>query len=283
MRAGEYMTREFEPSLRAGLRARTLRKGMAAVALGAALTVLGACQTMGGGEGAQTANPLSDMDTAQRTLYEAGRDAESRHKYDLAANAYGRLYERRPNDPDVLAAFIRNMRYTGNVPQILGYIENKTQHLIDHPYVKFEYAKALIAGRRAAEAVVHLRALQNGDLANDWRIYSALGIALDAQRAFPQAIVAYGQALRLSPDNTVVMNNLAMSQAMSGQLGSAIATLERAAVLDRSNQQIRQNLALLYAVNGDAEKARSLAAMDLDSADLETNMTFYRRFEGGDQ
>jgi len=115
---------------------------------------------------------------------------------------------------------------------------------------------------------------------DNWKVHSALGIAYDAQGKFDKAISAYMTALGHSPENAVVLNNLAMSQAISGRLQAAISTLETAANYNRSNIQVRQNLALLYAINGEVEKARALAAMDLESGDLETNLSFYRRFGG---
>jgi len=56
--------------------------------------------------------------------------------------------------------------------------------------------------------------------------------------------------------------------------------LEKAAGINRTNMHVRQNLALLYAINGDVDRARALASMDLGLSDLETNLSFYRRFEG---
>ncbi|MFC1673157.1 tetratricopeptide repeat protein [Pseudomonadota bacterium] len=260
--------------------------GLKGVLVGAMMLSLGACQSVGQdtGFGKAESEPgaLVEMDGPQRTLFEAGRDAEARHKYDVAANAYGRLFERRTQDAEVLAAFIRNMRYSGKAVDITNYVENKTQHLISDPYVKFEYSKALLAARRIGDAVRNLNetALLMPD---NWRVQSALGIAYDTLGEYSRAIAAYNTALKFSPGNTVVLNNLAMSQAMAGQLAQAIGTLERAANLDRANPQIRQNLALLYAVNGEMEKARALAAMDLDSSDMEANLSFYRRFEGNSQ
>jgi len=117
-------------------------------------------------------------------------------------------------------------------------------------------------------------------MGDNWQVHSAIGVTNDALGQFSQAIIAYNTALRLSPNNVVVMNNMAMSQAMSGQLRTAIATLERAADINRSNPHVRQNLALLYAVNGEVDKARALSAMDLGTANMENNLSFYRRFEG---
>lgn len=247
--------------------------------VGAALLTLGACQsaTLGGQD--LTADGQAPMDTTQSTLLSAAHEAEAGNKYDVAANAYGRLYERRPQDAQVLTGFIRTMRYSGNAAEVVGYVESNTQHLMGDVWVKFEYAKALLAAGQKDKALATLYEV-SALMDDNWQVHSAMGVANDALGQFSQAIAAYGMALRLSPNNVVVMNNMAMSQAMSGQLETAIATLERAADINRSNTHVRQNLALLYAVNGEVDKARTLSAMDLENADIETNLSFYRRFEG---
>jgi len=244
------------------------------------VATLSACQSTGGrgiNLNSYGENTSAKMNMAQKTLLGAGREAESINNYNVAANAYGRLFERRHNDVSVLTAFIRNMRYSGRAMEITNYVEKNTQSLIDDPHVKFEYAKALLAAGRKRDALVSLQEVAVV-MEKNWQVYSAIGIANDSMGQFPQAIKAYAHALSLSPDNVVVMNNLAMSQAMSGQLAMAISTLEKAAGLNRKNTHIRQNLALLYAVNGEVDKAQTLAAMDLNREDLETNLSFYRRF-----
>lgn len=248
-------------------------------ALGAALLTLGACQTMSLGSQDLDGNGQAPLDTTESTLLSAGREAEAGNKYDVAANAYGRLYERRPENAEILTAFIRTMRYSGNAADVVGYVEARTQHLIGNASVKFEYAKALLAAGQKHKALASLYEV-SATMGDNWQVYSAIGVTNDALGEFHQAISAYETALRLSPNNVVVMNNMAMSQAMSGQLGTAIATLEHAAEINRTNTHVRQNLALLYAVNGEVDKARTLSAMDLENADIETNLSFYRRFEG---
>lgn len=243
--------------------------------LGALVFVLGACQTT------QATKPQdAPMDAVQQTLFQSAREAEMTNKYDMAANAYGRLMEHRPNDPTVLANFMRNMRYSGYANQALVYLNtNAEPGLLVDPEVRFEKGKALLASGKVLEALDEMANLRNEN-PNDWRIHSAIGIANDALERFGEALASYQAALRLSPNNEVVMNNMAMSYAMVGRLRDGIDMLERAAVVNRSNTQIRQNLALLYAINGDLDRARALAAMDLDTGELETNLSFYRRFEG---
>jgi len=238
---------------------------------------LGACV---GQEGPVTsADGQAEMTTVERTLWSSGVEAEAGNKYEQAISAFGNLYDRRPNDARVLLSLLRNLRYGGRAMDAVNFTQQRAANMMANDAVKFEYAKSLLAAGRKAEALSALRDVA-ATQPDNWQVHSATGIAFDSLGRFSDAIAAYRTALRLSPDNVVVMNNLGMSQAMAGQLQAAISTLEGAALLNRSNTHVRQNLALLYAANGEPEKARALAAMDMDSGDLETNLSFYRRFGG---
>lgn len=256
-----------------------LKRNALGVSVACALLVsLSACQTTSG-SGRDGATSVPEMTNAHKTLLRAGQEAELDHEYDIAANAYGRLYEKRTNDVGVLTAFVRTMRYAGKAPEIVAYIEMNTQPLLSNPDVNFEYGKSLVAAGQKTKALSVLQKVSE-QMPGNWNVFSAMGITYDALGNFSKAIDVYSEALRLSPGNVTVLNNMAMSQAMNGQLAAAITTLEQAANFDRNNTHVRQNLALLYAVRGDVNKAKSLASMDLSSGDLETNLSFYQRFGG---
>lgn len=252
-------------------------KIMRTACAGAVLLVLAACETTGGAAPETAAGPV--MDGVERAMLESGREAETAKEYEKAAAIYGRLYERRHDDAAILSAFIRNMRYSGRAKEVTAYVERTSQHLMGDVAVNFEYAKALLSAGRKRESLDFLTKAKAA-MPNNWQVLSAIGIAHDGLEEFTLAQNAYAAALRLAPGNPVVLNNLAMSLAMDGKLDEAIATLEQAAARNRTSPQIRQNLALLYAVNGDFDRARTLAAMDLDKNNLENNLSFYRRFEG---
>jgi Flp pilus assembly protein TadD len=73
-----------------------------------------------------------------------------------------------------------------------------------------------------------------------------------------------------------VLNNLALSEAVAGELDKAIATLRRAADLPSATMQTRENLALLLAMKGDTEQAANLTRHDLTDAQAKANIETYR-------
>lgn len=252
--------------------------------LGFALTVA-ACSGMGtGSSGAlgSSTNSAEEQASGNRALLSSGMEAENAHNYDLAINAFGTLYERQPGDAKVLTALLRNMRYAGRAADAVAYVGQRAGQMLEDPQVHFEYAKAQLDAGQKMDALNSLRKV-SAEMPDNWQVHNAMGIAFDSVGQFDNSIAAYRTALAYAPNSSVVMNNLAISQAMAGKLAEAIKTLEAAAAINRTNTHVRQNLALLYAANGETEKARALAAMDLSSGDLETNMSFYRRFGGGAQ
>ena len=261
---------------------RTVR-GVERLCVAALVLALGACTLSGLGDGPVTSGARAqdaEMDSAERTLWASGVEAESAHNYEQATNAFANLHNRRPNDIKVFTAFLRNMRYSGRAMEAVNYTQQHAMHFLGDVAVKFEYGKSQLDAGMKADALNTLRDVASA-MPNNWQVHSAIGIAFDSVSRFDDAIAAYRTALTLTPDNSIVMNNLAISQAMAGKLQDAINTLERAAAVDRTNTHVRQNLALLYAANGESEKAAALAAMDLESGDLEKNLSFYRRFGGG--
>jgi Flp pilus assembly protein TadD len=60
-----------------------------------------------------------------------------------------------------------------------------------------------------------------------------------------EARTSYEQASALSPSNPRILNNLAPSRAMAGDLETAVQLLERAAVLPSAPAQVQANLQLI--------------------------------------
>jgi Flp pilus assembly protein TadD len=60
-----------------------------------------------------------------------------------------------------------------------------------------------------------------------------------------EARTSYERANVLSPGNARVLNNLALSRAMAGDLETAIQLLERASALPSAPDQVRKNLQLI--------------------------------------
>ena len=114
---------------------------------------------------------------------------------------------------------------------------------------------------------------------DDWRIRSALGSALDQQGRYREARLSYEQALARRPDEISVINNLAMSYALAGDLKAAETELRRAMALPDGDDdaQLRQNLALVVGLAGRFEEAKEIASRDLPPDKVEANVAYLKR------
>ena len=209
-------------------------------------------------------------------LRSAAMSSQNSYNYMAAVNYYHNLRNRDPDDLDALLGLTRNLRYIGSASQAAEMLE---QALAEHPEnlaMRAELGKALVASGRTAAAIASLsETIQLSP--GDWEIRSALGIAYDLLDDPGKAQESYRTALELSPGNMSVINNLALSLALSGRIDEGVAMLERTSAQPGATPHIRQNLALMYAMKGDVERARHLAGQDLPAEMARHNVEIYER------
>lgn len=115
---------------------------------------------------------------------------------------------------------------------------------------------------------------------DDWRLHSALGAALAAKGNHKAAVAAFDRALQLAPGQTAVLNNLAMSHAMAGNLDKAEKLLRRIvakATTAPQRTRAKQNLALVLGWRGKHDEARRIAAATMPVAAADANAAYLRR------
>lgn len=211
------------------------------------------------------------------SLRAAALASQEVRNYTGAAAYYASLYEREPDDLDVVLGYARNLRFVGDVDRAIAVLELALREHPDEIALIAEYGRALLAADRAADALPQLeRAAEAAP--TDWKVRSALGIAHDLLGDYDKAVLAYESALVLAPDSSAVLNNLALSQAMAGQIDEGIATLRRAVLRPAAGVQERQNLALLLALDGGLDEAEQLIEADLPREMARQNIRLLRGF-----
>lgn len=114
----------------------------------------------------------------------------------------------------------------------------------DDARVVGEYGKVLTQLGRPGDALAFLnRAIQLN--ANDWTLYSALGVAYDQADEHAKARAAYERALQLNPGQPDVLNNMGVSRILAGNLSDAKKLLNQASQPGTAQPKIGNNLALL--------------------------------------
>lgn len=205
--------------------------------------------------------PAGD-EALSETLRETAENAERSYQFEAAAGHYGRLAERRPGSLEPILGQARNLRYAGAPRDAIKVLRRAMNDLGEQPPLLLELAKAQFASALTVdsrETLARLRELTP----DDWQVYATLAMLEDNKGRYAEAQALYQRALALSPDNPSIVNNYSLSLAQSGELGQAIQILEPIVYGERSTAQVRQNLAMLYVLNGDTESAEKLVEGDL--------------------
>lgn len=195
---------------------------------------------------------LSACVTAPPPAPTTSAPAEEVAAYGEAIQHYRQMIVDKPNEIEAVLGLARNLRWAGRVGEAANVLtQAQPQFGADQRFLAELGKVRLIQGQSEQGVALLHQATENGT--DDWRLYSALGIGNDYLERYDDAQAAYQKALDMCPDDSAVMNNLGVSQALSGRLNAAIFTLEDALEYGRHTKKIRRNLRLF-------EDARDLCA-----------------------
>ncbi len=148
------------------------------------------------------------------------------------------------------------------------------------------YLEGLLPNDGQEEALIALdRYLEANPPTAD--LYNYQGLAHDLNGDFEKAATALRQGLVLAKPgermHATILGNLALSLGLSGKTSEAILLLNPfvgdmrrgSEGLSSFRSSIRQNLALVYALSGNAESAVEVAKSALSAEDAEHNRAFY--------
>ncbi|MFQ5958508.1 MAG: tetratricopeptide repeat protein [Alphaproteobacteria bacterium] len=227
------------------------------------------CQTMPETRDDMTSASVGDV------LRTAAMTSQGAHNYTAAVKYYQSLYARNPDDKNIVLGYARNLRFVGRANQAIDVLRKGLAKHPEESGLRTELGKAQVAAGRNNEAVGTLAVVTQADPGN-WRALSALGIAYDLLGDYRSAQRNYLAALAILPDEPSILNNLALSKALSGDLEGGIAILKRLAMGMNVRPQYRQNLALLYVMQGEIGLAERLIKQDLPDRLAEQNLDYYR-------
>ncbi len=219
---------------------------------------------------------VEDEGPVTEFLRNAATTSQNTNNYVAAVNYYQSLNSRDPNDTEAMLGLARNLRYIGAAGEAVSVMKKGVSRHPDRVDLRAELGTAQLASGLASDAVKTLAEVTEA-APDDWRSLSALGIAYDLLERYPESRASYEAALAVSPNNSFVLNNMALSLALSGDLEDGIAILEQAAALPRPRVQVRQNLALLYAMKGNIDTAERLLDQGISEEVAQHNLTFYRQ------
>jgi Flp pilus assembly protein TadD len=248
-----------------------------ATALCCCLSVLAGCATTT--PQATNSSALSAGSVKERvdaSMLDAARDAEKRGDYPSAQAYYRSAYDRDQKNIEAILGLSRMLRALSRPREAVTIAERGLLAHERQPQIMAELGKGELAANDTLKAIESL-SRAGVLLPDDWEIQSALGVGYDRLSMYDQAAHRYEKALAMHSGNAVVLNNYALSLAQAGKLEEAVAMLEKAVSAPERTTQMRQNLALLYAMTGRIKDAERLVHEDLPPEMAAENIKYYRR------
>jgi Flp pilus assembly protein TadD len=183
----------------------------------------------------------------------------------------GQRYDQHPYDKAVAIAYARALRASGRYEQAVAVTQRLATKYPKDMQVLGAYGKALAEDGHLREAESVLPEAHTPDNPN-WSILSAQGTVEDQLGNHDQAQDYYRAALKIAPSQPEVLSNLGLSYALSRQLPLAESTLQAAAAQPGADARVRQNLALVLALEGKFDAAQGVAKEDMSPIDAAENV-----------
>ena len=198
-------------------------------------------------------------------------ESEWRQRVDTLAARY----QERPDDPNLAIAYARALRAAGQRAQAAAVLQQASIRNPENREVLGAYGRALADTGQYAQALDLLGKAHTPDRP-DWRILNAQGAVLDKMGQNEEARRYYTTALRIAPDEPVILSNLGLSYALSKDLPRAEEVLRRAAGDPRAEPKVRQNLGLVLALQSKFEEAERVTAGVLSPEEARADVAYFR-------
>lgn len=134
-----------------------------------------------------------------------------------------------------------------------------------------ELGKTYITAQLPEKGITHYKKMIHQYPDDPWAL-SGLAVCLDLDGQHGIAQGWYHKALEKDPRNVKIKSSLGLSLAISGNPQEAIDILLPLSQGSETNANVRHNLAIAYALNGNKELARTTFANDLTPEQIENNM-----------
>lgn len=196
-----------------------------------------------------------------------------------ALSYWGGAYAKKPEDPHSILNYAAALRLNGQGSQAEAILRRGVIANSSNTAIAASYGKVLAENGKLQEA---LNVIDNAlDPARpSWKMLSAKAAVLDQMGQTQQARSVYYQALKISPNEPTVLNNLGMSYLLAGDLPNAEKSLRSALENGSTNSQVRQNLALTLGLQGRYDEALAVARADINSQQAAENIAYLKSMLG---
>jgi Flp pilus assembly protein TadD len=185
----------------------------------------------------------------------------SQNELQKATTYWGQKYSEKPSELQPALNYAKNLKALGEKNKAIAVLQQAMSLHDGDKDLANEYGRLAL---EMGQVNVAARMLEVADdpAKPDWRVVSARGTVLAKQGQYKQAIPFYERALTLKQNQPSVLNNLAMAYAMSGEAKKAEDMLRQASAgnAGENTDKVKQNLALVLGLQGRYDEAKSVTA-----------------------
>jgi Flp pilus assembly protein TadD len=192
------------------------------------------------------------------------------------ADRWERIYSAHPGEKYASINYARALRALTRYKEAAAVMQAAAVKAPKDYEVLGEYGKALADDGELEQARDVLTRSYPPDRPN-WDFLSVQGAVADRLDDHARAQAFYREAIKIAPDEPAVQSNLGLSYALSKRLDLAEATLRQAAALPRADSRVRQNLALVLALEGKFAEAEEVSQRDMPADAAARNVAAIRQ------
>ena len=190
-------------------------------------------------------------------------------------DSWGKRYDANPANRNAALAYARGLRAQGRTAQAVAVLQAATLKAPTDMELIGALGKALADAGRLREAAEMLTRAHTPERPS-WSVLSAQGAVADQLSDHEGAQRYYEAALKIMPSEPTVMSNLGLSYALSKDLVQAETTLRAAAAHPQADKRVRQNFALVLALQGKFAEAEEVSRRDLAAPEAAANVAAIR-------
>ena len=187
------------------------------------------------------------------------------------ADDWGKRYDANPGEKVASINYARALRALtryGEAAAVMQAAAVKTPHDFE---VLGAYGKALADDGQLEQAKEVLASSYTPERP-DWTIMSVQGSVADRLGDHEGAQKFYTDALKIAPGEPSTLSNLGLSYALTKRLPEAEAALREASASPRADARVRQNLALVLALEAKFAEAEQISRQDMTAQAASANV-----------
>ena len=145
-----------------------------------------------------------------------------------ATSQWAAAYAKNPKDPQMVLGYARALRAVGSKDRSFGILSKAYRADPDNGQIAAELGRVALETGQVNVAAKALKSAESNGV-SDWKTLSARGTLYAKKGEHENAQKYYRAALEKNPDSASVINNLALSYALNGEADESEALLRKAA------------------------------------------------------